>query len=285
VPEGDIVWRTANRLHAALSGRQIVSSDLRWPSLATADLSGRPVLEVVSRGKHILVRMGGVDGSPPLTLHSHLRMEGQWRLDRTASRRRPPPDVRAILVTDEWTATGARLGMLDLVATADEATLVGHLGPDLLGPDWSAEQAVANILANPERPVGEAVLDQRNLAGVGTFYLAEALFLVGRTPWTTVGELGPQLVGRVVDRAYRLLQLNRDRLPQVTTGDARPGHEAFVHARSGRPCRRCGTTVRVAPLGEGPTGRVVFYCPSCQQGPAPTDDARPQRPLGAGRRR
>ncbi len=100
-------------------------------------------------------------------------MEGQWRVDHTPVRRRPAPDVRAILVTDEWTATGARLGMLDLVATADEASLVGHLGPDVLGPDWSAERAVANLLAVPDRTIGEAVLDQRNLAGVGTFYLAE----------------------------------------------------------------------------------------------------------------
>jgi endonuclease-8 len=289
VPEGDVVWRTAARLHAALAGRLVLESDLRWPSLATADLSGRTVREAVSRGKHLLIRLdrtGSASGlAAPLTLHSHLRMEGQWRIDATGTIRRTPADARAVLVTREWTATGRRLGMLDLVATADEGTLVGHLGPDLLGPDWSPERALANLSAVPQRTVGEALLDQRNLAGIGTFYLAETLFLLGRTPWTPVAELGPAELARVVDRAHRLLVLNRDRVPQVTTGDARPGHEAFVHGRSGRPCRRCGSMVRVAELGQSPARRVVFYCPTCQRGPAPTDDQLPQRPLGASRRR
>jgi endonuclease-8 len=278
VPEGDVVWRTAQRLDAALAGRRLVRSDLRWPSLATADLTGRDVLEVRARGKHILTRL---DGDPPLTLHSHLRMEGSWRVDRTvATQRREPHDLRVLLANAEWTARGLRLGMLDLIPTADEPTLVGHLGPDVLGPDWDLDRVRSSLRATPGRPIGEALLDQRVLAGVGTFYLAETMFLAGRTPWTPVSDLdGPQL-DRVVERAYRLLHLNRDRVVQVTTGDARPGRECFVHGRSGRPCRRCGTTVRVAPIGQPPTQRVAFYCPSCQRGPAPTDDGRPQRPLG-----
>jgi endonuclease VIII len=278
VPEGDVVWRSAQRLHAALAGRRLVRSDLRWPSLATADLTGRDVLEVRARGKHILTRLGG---DPPLTLHSHLRMEGSWRVDRTTSaERREPHDLRALLANAEWTARGLRLGMLDLVPTAEESTLVGHLGPDVLGPDWDLDQVRRSLRAAPGRAVGEALLDQRVLAGVGTFYLTETMFLVGRTPWTPVSDLGDAQLDRVVERAYRLLHLNRDRVVQVTTGDARPGRECFVHGRSGRPCRRCGTTVRVAAIGPPPTPRVAFYCPSCQKGPAPTDDGRIQRPLG-----
>jgi endonuclease VIII len=285
VPEGDVVWRTAQRLDAALSGRPLVRADLRWPSLATADLVGRPVLETVARGKHLLTRLAAQGAEPAATLHSHLRMEGSWRIDPSGSTRRTPHDVRAILANEEWTATGTRLGMLDLVRTADESTLVGHLGPDVLGPDWDLDIATANLAADPGRAVGEALLDQRTLAGVGTFYLAETMFLVGRTPWTPAGDLTPAEQRQVVQRAYRLVQLNRDRVHQVTTGDARRGHEAFVHARSGQPCRRCGTTVRVARLGSAPADRVAFYCPSCQSGPAPTDDGRPQRPLGSGPRR
>jgi endonuclease VIII len=300
MPEGDVVWRTAQRLEAALSGHDLVLADLRWPSLATADLVGRRVLSTHARGKHLLTRLagpsgaaaGGASGEVPLTLHSHLRMEGSWRVDATGSGRAPRgPDVRAILGTDEWTATGLRLGMLDLVATRDEPSLVGHLGPDILGPDWDAETVAATLRSQPERAVGAALLDQRVLAGVGTFYLAETMFLIGRSPWTPIRDLfegpGADLVPRVVDRAYRLLRLNRDRVPQVTTGDARPGHEAFVHGRSGRPCRRCGDLIRVAPIGVPPTERTAFYCPTCQPGPTPTDDGRPQRPLGssAGRRR
>ena len=285
MPEGDVVWRTAQRLDAALSGRVLVVTDLRWPSLATVDLTGRTVVETLARGKHILTRIAApAAGGGAVTLHSHLRMEGSWRVDRTSvapGRRAHGPDVRVILGNEEWTATGVKLGLLDLLETRDEPTVVGHLGPDVLGPDWDPDRVLANLRAAPERAVGEALLDQRVLAGIGTFYMAEALFLAGRSPWTPVGDIGGEALPRIVQRAHGLLHQNRDRVAQVTTGDPRPGHEAYVHGRSGRPCRRCGTTVRVARLGPPPQDRVAFYCPTCQPGPAPTDDGRPQRPLGA----
>ncbi|MDP9220450.1 MAG: Fpg/Nei family DNA glycosylase [Actinomycetota bacterium] len=290
MPEGDVVWRTAQRLSAALSGRELVLADLRWPSLATADLTGRTVIETVARGKHLLTRLAaGPTGSTgpntvsPVTLHSHLRMDGSWRVDRTTESvgRTRSRDVRAVLANDEWTATGISLGMLELVATTDEATLVGHLGPDILGPDWDLDRVLANLRATPERAIGAALLDQRVLAGVGTFYLAETMFLVGRTPWTPIGDLTEPEQRRVVERAYRLLHLNRDRVVQVTTGDARPGYEAYAHGRASRPCRRCGTMVRVARIGQPPADRVAFYCPTCQTGPTPTDDGRPQGPIGS----
>jgi endonuclease-8 len=299
MPEGDVVWRTASRLDQALAGRVLVHADLRWPSLATRELTGRTVHEALARGKHLLIRLSGDDGSadggsePPLTLHSHLRMEGSWRIDPTrgapaAVVRRQEADVRAVLANHDWTATGLRLGMLDLVATRDEDSLLGHLGPDVLGPDWDLARVLETLRTQPDRAIGEALLDQRVLAGIGTFYLAETMFLAGRTPWTPVSELtgddGADPLTRLVERARRLLRLNRDRVGQVTTGDARPGHEAYVHGRSGQPCRRCGTTVRLARLGAAPADRVAFYCPTCQRGPTPTDDGRQQRPLGSSRR-
>jgi endonuclease-8 len=309
MPEGDVVWRTASRLNQALAGRVLVHTDLRWPSLATRDLAGRTVHEALARGKHLLIRLsadggstetgstdaGSAGGGPEsaLTLHSHLRMDGSWRIDPTAESpagvvRRQDADVRVVLANDEWTATGLRLGMLDLVATRDEHSVVGHLGPDVLGPDWDLAQVLETLRAQPDRPIGEALLDQRVLAGIGTFYLAETMFLAGRAPWTPVRDLmgtdENDPLTRVVERARRLLQLNRDRGGQVTTGDARPGHEAFVHGRAGHPCRRCGTTVRVARLGAAPTDRVAFYCPTCQRGPTPTDDGTQHRPLGSSRR-
>ena len=282
VPEGDVVLRTARRLHAALAGRVLVLSDLRWPSLATTDLRGRRVHEVVAAGKHLLVRIEG-----DLTLHSHLRMEGSWHVHATGERwrtRRSEHGIRAILANPEWTAIGHRLGMLDLVRTDAEDRLVGHLGPDVLGPGWDPERAVANLTADPDRAVGDALLDQRVLAGVGTFFMTEALFLRGRTPWTPVRDAGdPQAL---VDLVHRLLRVNADsvQIAQSTTGDTRPGRQQYVHARSGLPCRRCGTTIRVATIGTPPADRTAFWCPSCQAGPAPTDSG-PQQPLGARRRR
>ncbi|MFB9378038.1 DNA-formamidopyrimidine glycosylase family protein [Kineococcus gynurae] len=286
MPEGDVVWRTARRLHAAQAGRVLLSSDLRWPSLALVDLAGREVLEVVSAGKHLLTRVApGPDpaAEPPLTLHSHLRMEGSWHVHRTGEpwTRRSASGIRAVLTTAEWTAVGHRLGMLDLAPTTREAEWVGHLGPDLLGPGWDPEHAVRNLLADPGRELGSALLDQRVLAGVGTFYMAEACFLARLTPWSPVADLPD--VATFVTLVHRLLDLNKERVDQVTTGDLRRGRQNYAHARSGLPCLRCGATVRVAPINEPPQDRTAFYCPGCQRGPTPTDDGRPQRPLGSSR--
>jgi endonuclease VIII len=285
VPEGDVVWRVSRRLDAALRDRVLVRTNLRWPSLATVDLRGRRVLECTSRGKHILTRIEGGHDQPPVTLHSHLRMEGSWHVHRTGqpwSGGRSETFVRAVLANDTWTAVGHKLGMLDLVPTSAEDTLVGHLGPDLLGPDWDADEAVRRLREDADRSIGEALLDQRNLAGVGTFFMSEGLFLRGVTPWTPVRDVPdlPALVALV----HRLLDVSRVRGVQVTTGDTRPGRSNYVHARSGRPCLRCRTPIRLASIGAAPQDRVAFYCPHCQRGPAPTDDGRPQRPLGASRR-
>lgn len=277
-----MVLRTARRLQAALAGRTLITSDLRWPSLATVDLTGRTVTEVLAVGKHLLIRMTGDGGR---TLHSHLRMDGSWHVHRTGERwtgARPEHGIRVILANQEWTAIGHRLGLLDLVATNNEDSLIGHLGPDILAPDWNLDAATARIAATSPGPsIGEALLDQRVIAGVGTFYLSEACFLRGVNPWQPVGEVAD--LRALVDLARRLMTANVDRAVQVTTGNARRGQEQWVHSRSGRPCRRCRTTVRVAPLGVAPMQRVAFWCPSCQPGQVPTDTGRPQRPLGAGR--
>src|SRR3954451_3746360 len=118
VPEGDTVWLAAHRLNAALAGRVITRSDFRVPQLATTDLTGRTVREVVSRGKHLLTR---IDGG--LTLHTHFRMEGAWHLYRPAERWKGGPnhEVRVVLANADWTAVGYRLPVVELLETADEA--------------------------------------------------------------------------------------------------------------------------------------------------------------------
>lgn len=278
MPEGDTVWRTAQRLHAALADKPIVEADLRWPGISTADLTGHTTLQVLSRGKHILHRIEG-----GLTLHSHLKMEGQWRIEATAALKpgwRHNPDLRALVSARDWTALGLRLGMLDLVPTTRETDLVGHLGPDLLGPDWDADLAARNLMAQ-DVPIGQALLDQRNLAGLGTLWAAETLFIERVHPWASAKDLGPDTVERLVARAHRLLGQARHNVVQSSTGSRRRGETAYVHARSGRPCRRCGAMVRVAMIGEPLRERTMFYCPSCQGGLGPTDDGRPQTPLGS----
>ncbi|WP_371662932.1 Fpg/Nei family DNA glycosylase [Streptomyces sp. NBC_00280] len=273
MPEGDTVWQAARRLHNALAGKVLTRSDLRVPKYATADLTGRTVLEVTPRGKHLLTRVEG-----GLTLHSHLRMDGSWKVYENGQRWSggPSHQIRAILGTADRTAIGYRLPVLELLRTTDEHRAVGHLGPDLLGPDWDPEQALANLLADPARPLGEALLDQRNLAGIGNVYKSELCFLLGATPWLAVGDLPPDRTAKLPALARKLLEANRDRPIRSTTG--RRGQDLFVYGRAPRPCLRCRTPVRIADQGDGSRERPTYWCPTCQLGPAPAPGAtRAQR--------
>jgi endonuclease VIII len=255
MPEGDNVWQTARRL-SALTGEVLTSSDFRVPSLATTDLAGRQVIKTVSRGKHLLTRLEN-----DVTIHSHLKMEGRWDVQPAGSRwRRPAHEARAVLVTDSHEAIGFSV-LLDVVPTTEEHTLVGHLGPDLLGPDWDAEEAVRRIAAGPDVPIGQALLDQRNLAGLGNVYRAEICFLGGLDPRTPVRDV-PDLP-RLVTRAHQLITANRDRPDRITTGDRRPGRRLWIYRRRG-PCLRCGTAIEVGELGPEGQERALWWCPRCQ---------------------
>lgn len=259
MPEGDVVWLTARRLHEALAGRPLTRAQFRVPRLATADLRGRTVLEVVSRGKHLLIRVEG-----GLTIHSHLLMEGRWQI-------RPPGPmprdhrVRVVLANAERQAVGQSLGLVELLRTAEEDAAVGHLGPDLLDPGWDGDltaQAVARLAEQPSRAIGEALLDQTRLAGIGNVYKAEVLFLRGVHPWTPVADV-PDLPA-LVELAHRLLDANKERHGHVTTGNLGRGQEHWVYGRAGRPCRRCGTRVERAPQHSDVGDRTAFWCPRCQ---------------------
>jgi endonuclease VIII len=260
MPEGDTVWLTAHRLDRALAGRRLTVSDLRIPRLATTDLRGRTVTEVIARGKHILIRL-----DDDLTLHSHLRMDGSWYLSAAGGpgpRRHPDHMIRARIGNDDWLATGYRVHDLRLVTRAGEAELVGHLGPDLLGPDWDPAQAVANLEREPEAAIGEALLDQRHLAGIGNMYKSEALFMERLNPWTPVRDAGD--LERLVLTAHRLLRANRDHPEQSTTGLLGRGRDHWVYERAGDACLRCRTTIRQAEQGIPPRARSTYWCPTCQ---------------------
>jgi endonuclease-8 len=265
VPEGDTVYLAAKRLHDALAGRVLTTTDFRVPQLATTDLTGRRVLDVVSRGKHLLTRIDG-----DVTLHTHLRMDGSWRLFRngTAWSGGPRHEVRIVLANDDWQAVGYRMPVIDLLRTSDEHTVVGHLGPDLLGPVWDADEALRRLRERPDRQIGPALLDQRNLAGIGNLYKSETLFLSGVNPWTHVADVA-DLAG-VVGRARRLLVANKDHWHQSTTGSTFRGQENWVFERAGKPCRRCRTAIRRAVQPEPgleTQERITYWCPFCQPRP------------------
>jgi endonuclease-8 len=230
---------------------------VRVPTFATVDLTGETVHDVVPRGKHLLIRAGDA------TIHSHLKMEGSWHLYRPGSSwRRPDWQARIILSTSEWVAVGFQLGLVEVVPTKDEAAVVGYLGPDPLGPDWDADEAVKRMLAEPARAVGLALLDQRVIAGLGNVYRNELCFLRGVLPTRPVGEVAEP--HKMVELAQRLIHANRERTPRTTTGRLR-GETLWVHEREGKPCLRCGTPIRRGTLGEDALQqRNTFYCPVCQ---------------------
>jgi endonuclease-8 len=265
VPEGDTVFHTGERLRSALVGHTLTHTDFRHPRLAALDLAGLDVTAVRTVGKHLFLRF-----SDDTSLHSHLMMDGSWRVFRRGQRwSMPGHHARVVLTHHTAQVVGFRVHDLDLVPTAEESRFVAHLGPDLLDPDWGpehAETAVAALRARPDLAIGEALLDQRVMAGVGNVFKTEICFLLGVSPWTPVSEVD---VDRAVRLAHRLLRVNARRSRRVTTGTDAPGRRSWVYERTRQGCLRCGGPVLVADQGEGIRARPTWYCPRCQPGPAP----------------
>ena len=280
MPEGDTVWLAGRNLDRALHGRELVTGDLRVPQLATSDLAGRTVHEVASVGKHLLFRLSGA-----LSLHTHFRMDGSWHLYRPGERWRGGPawQVRAVLATADHVAVGYRLPVVELLPTSQEDRVVGHLGPDLLGAGWDPGLAAANLRAQGDRAIGAALLDQTLLAGLGNLYRTEVCFLAGVTPWTPTSQV-PDLE-RLVRLGHQLLEANKDRSVQTSTGDTRHGRWHWVFEQ--RRCLRCGGPVSTnlqdgdGRLVTSTTGsgrqRLTYWCAHCQAGPSPA--SRPSREL------
>ena len=260
------MYLAGKRLHTALAGQRLVRGELRHPRLVQHDLAGATVGAVVPVGKHLFTRFD--DGR---SLHSHFRMDGAWHLYRPGMRwRRPVHEARAVLETADRVAVGFALHDLELLPTADEHTLVGHLGPDLLDPTWGGEhaaEALRRMSARADHELGLVLLEQRVMAGLGNLYRNDICFLLGLTPWVPVREAGD--LPRVIALSHRLLSSNKDRPEQTTTGSLAAGEAHWVFERAGRPCRRCRARIRTADQGEPPYARVTYWCPRCQQGPAP----------------
>ncbi|MBQ1445087.1 MAG: Fpg/Nei family DNA glycosylase [Renibacterium sp.] len=256
MPEGDTVWRQTVALDAALRGKEILRSDFRVPAFATVDLRGSTVSRAYPRGKHLLIETASVEGRITV-VHSHLKMEGSWQLYRPGEPwRRPAHTARAVLEVADAVAVGFSLGLLEVLPAAELD--LDFLGPDLLGPDWDAAEAQRRLEADPQRPIGAALLDQRNLAGIGNIYRNELCFLVGAHPERPTASVD---LPRILGLAKRLLEANKARSLRSTTGSAaRADAASWVYRREHLPCRRCGTRIRQEQLD----GRTIFSCPHCQ---------------------
>jgi endonuclease-8 len=262
VPEGDSIFRLAARLRPKLVGGRVDAFDAHdIADSVAATVVGHTVIAVESRGKNLLVRFD--DGR---SLHVHLRMLGRVRFERPRSAywrpRRMPHQLR--LVVGGAVVVGDRIPVLRLLkAGAEErAPDLRGLGPDLVTQDWDEDECVARLRALGQRPIGEALLIQRVLSGIGNIYKSETLFLERVDPLAPVAVLPEITLRALAKRASVLLKANLSEGPRVTR-NALTGPRFWVYGRRGRPCFRCGTAIEMIRQG-APPGRSTYHCPKCQ---------------------
>ncbi len=257
MPEGDTIRYAANRIRGALVGHEIVSIETpqrrhereRWPDR----LGGRAVRSVDAHGKHLFLRFDG-----DLTLHSHLRMTGKWGIYRRGQAwKRSPRRAWLVLRTRDHEVVqfdGPVLELMTESRTRFDQRLAG-LGPDVLG-DQLDERGVLRRLRedDPTRGIGDALLDQRNVAGIGNVWKAEACFQARIDPWRPLAEVSDSEALAVVHAAREQMTA------AVKTNGLR--HDRRIYDRAGRPCPRCRTPIRAR--GQGDDNRTTFWCPRCQ---------------------
>jgi endonuclease-8 len=274
VPEGDTLYRTADVLRKVLEGQQVLAARGRPDGAALGRLVGSRVERVESNGKHLLIRF-----STGLTLHTHLAMHGSWHRYLPGERwRRTPSRAVAVIEVPRAVAVCFDAPTVELLETRALALhpALRALGPDLLAPTFDADRSLA-LLRSPGRvelPIGDALLDQRVVAGIGNVFRSEVCFLEQVDPFAPVGQLDDGALRRLLATARRMLSANRRGTSRTTTpdllggppGSAGPratGAELWVYGRAGRPCRRCRTPIRSRVAGTRP--RRVYWCPTCQR--------------------
>lgn len=254
MPEGDTIFRAARSLDRALAGRTVLRFDTVFSRLTRASLEGRTIERVTARGKHLLMWFSG-----GLVLRTHMRMHGSWHLYRAGERwRRPRHLMRLALLTDAFEAVAFDVPVAELFDTSrmDTGGAVADLGPDLLSDGFDATEAIARLRARDDLEIGEALLDQTALAGIGNIFKSEALFAAGVSPFARVESLSEEALGRIVTSARALLRAS------TTEQGRRPPMR--VYGRGGKPCRRCGTFIERRL--QGANARSTYWCPRCQSG-------------------
>jgi endonuclease-8 len=258
MPEGDTIHRAADRIRAVIEGRvpeQILTPHPRhrfdrWPER----LAGRAVRSVDAHGKHLFLRFEG-----DLTLHSHLRMTGLWVVCREGQRwRRSPRRAWLVLRSEGWEAVEFDGPLLELTSDyrARSDPRFTALGQDVLGEQLDTDLYLARLRASdPTRGIGDVLLDQRVVAGIGNLWKSELCFRAAIDPWRSVRAISDE-------EAIELVMLARELMRR----SVQAGHTArprAVYKMAGRPCPRCGTLIRGQ--GQGEDARTTFWCPGCQR--------------------
>lgn len=281
MPEGDTIFRTAARLRHDLQGRTVTDAVSRQPGLDAGSLVGHAVRSVEARGKHLLIHFD--DGR---SVHSHMGMTGSWHVYEPG-RSWQKPERRAALVIEATVgpmdaesdiasrSTASRDRQSAVIAVCfspknlellTRTALRGHphllrLGPDLLAPELDYPEVMRRIRVHEISPIGEALMNQTILSGIGNVYKSETLFAVRCHPFLPVGRLSDSRVTSIVMTARKLMLRNLDGYPRRTRFAA-DGRRLWVYNRSGEPCFVCGTSITMRRQGD--LGRSTYWCPECQ---------------------
>jgi endonuclease-8 len=275
MPEGDTIFKAARTLDRALAGRPVTRFETGLAELARIDrdgpIAGRTVEGVAAAGKHLLITFSG-----DLVLRSHMRMNGSWHIYRPGERwQLPRSAMRIVIETADWVAVAFRVHAAEFVRATDLARHrpIATLGPDLLAQSFDMDEAVRRIRAHAQRPIADALLDQRAVAGIGNVYKSEVLFLARVHPDTPVAAIDEAALHTIIGIARRLLLDNVVERPGAgmvtyrsgrrTTGRMRPEDRLWVYSRAGQPCRACATPIASRKTGDD--ARLTYWCPQCQR--------------------
>ncbi len=257
MPEGDTIRRLADKISRHFAGQRCERCVTRDPRLVGVDLAGATLVSADAVGKHLFIRFDN-----GFTVHSHLRMTGSWTVGPLA--REPEWRRRIELWMETGRLAGIDLPVVEVLATAHEAHVIGHLGPDLCGAELpDLDEAVDRMHRQPDDPLATALLDQRNVAGFGNFYAIEVPFIVGVSPNQRVGAI--EGLQQLVGLGAALIRTSAERGPQNTTGRRLDTADHWIYARRGRPCPICAITLDGYEERDSPWRRVSVWCPDCQR--------------------
>lgn len=259
MPEGDSLHRTAHTLHRVLAQQRLVRVRSSLPAIVRAELAGHVVEDVSALGKNLLIRFD--DGR---VLHTHLRMQGSWHVYRPGERfQRPEHQVRVVLEVADALAvcfSAPTVRLLSPNALEKDAYLTG-LGPDLISDDFDLERATEGLIALVNQPLGEAVMTQTAVAGIGNIWKSETLFVCRLNPFAPVSTVEREQIAALLGTARRALR--ESVAAKVTPGSVEGGRGRFwVYDRSGEPCRKCGSSI--AMRRQGAQLRSTYFCAKCQ---------------------
>jgi endonuclease-8 len=258
MPEGDTIFRMAVTLNGRLAGKEVLRWSSTVPSLLRAHMLGHTIVRVDAVGKNLFIVFD--DGR---ALHTHMRMSGSWHIyPQTTSPRNFPGTARVVIEVEGCVAVCFAAPVVRMLSGADVKREVQSLGPDVLAAAFDTNEAARRVLAAGERHIGDAIMDQTILAGVGNVYKSELLFLTKVDPFSPSANLGVVKARNLVGEARRLMLRNIAPGSTMRTTRIGEGGRVWVYKRSGEPCFACGERIRMRRQGVGK--RSTYYCPSCQ---------------------